>query len=242
MDKNTKTKVVAGAVGALVLALAVGAAGAIAASRALSGDEETQAVIDDAAGQLDIEPNELSDALKEALKNRVDEAVEDGRLTQEQGEELKERIDSGEYPLLFPGLGPRGGFDRPLFGDRGRFGHPGVFGGLDAAATYLGLTEEELHERLRDGETLAEIAEDEGKTVAGLVDAMVAEAEERIDEAVEDGRLTEERGDSLKQELEERITDLVNGERGGRPFGFGFHGFGPGGIEPRDFRDRGPRA
>ena len=71
---------------------------------------------------------------------------------------------------------------------------------------------------------------------------MAAAAEEKIDDAVESGRLTEERADDLKQELEERITDLVNGEWAGPPFGFGFHGFLPGGIEPRDFRDRGPRA
>ncbi len=187
MDRNTKTKVVAGAVGALVLAMAVGAAGAIAASRALSDDDERHAVDD--RGGFDRRPS----------------------------------------------------FDRPPFRYFRPFAHPGAFGGLDAAATYLDLTEEELHERLRDGETLAEIAEDEGKPVAGLVDAMVAAAEEKIDDAVEDGRLTEERADELKQELEERITDLVNGERRG-PFGFGFHGFLPGGIEPRDFRERGPRA
>ena len=181
-------KVVAGAVGALVLAMAVGAAGAIAASRALSDDEERHAV--------------------------------------------DERAGFDRWPS----------FNRPPFRDFRPFAHPGVFGGLDAAATYLDLTEEELRERLRDGDTLAEIAEDEGRTVTGLVDAMAAAAEEKIDDAVESGRLTEERADDLKQELEERMTDLVNGEWAGPPFGFGFHGFLPGGIEPRDFRDRGPRA
>jgi polyhydroxyalkanoate synthesis regulator phasin len=231
MDKNTKTKVVAGAVGALLLAVAVGAAGAVAASRALSADEHSQAVIDDAADQLGVEPSELSDALKQALENRVDDAVESGRLTEEQGEELKERIESGETPLIFGGLGPRGGFDHD-----GHFGH---FRGLDAAATYLGLTEAELHERLRDGERLAEVARDEGRSVDGLVDALVANAEERLDEAVEDGRLTRERANELREELEERTTDLVNGELR-RPFAR--PGFGRGGFEhgPPDFR--GPRA
>ena len=41
MERNTKIKLVAGAVGALVLAVAVGAAGAIAASRAFGGDDES---------------------------------------------------------------------------------------------------------------------------------------------------------------------------------------------------------
>jgi polyhydroxyalkanoate synthesis regulator phasin len=232
MNKNTKTKLVAGVAGALTLAVAVGAAGAYAAGRALSANDESQAVIDDAADQLGIESNELSDALKQALENRVDEAVEDGRLTEEQGAELKERIESGETPLIFPGFGHHG------FGG-GPHGH---FGGLDAAADYLGVTEAELREQLRDGKTLAEVAEDEGKAGAGLVDAMVASAEEKIDQAVEDGRLTEERATELKQQLEERITDLVNGELRGRPFGgFGHRGFGPGGL-PGGPGFRGPRA
>jgi hypothetical protein len=229
MDRKTKTKVVAGTVGALVLAVAVGAAGAVAASRALSANEQSQAVIDDAAGQLGIESSELSDALKQALKNRVDEAVEAGRLTEEQGERLKERIDSDEMPLLFGGFGQH-------------FGHPGHFGGLDAAATYLGLTEAELRDQLRDGKTLAGVARDEGKPVAGLVDAMVAAAEERIDEAVEDGRLDEDRAVELKQGLEEHMTDLVEGELPDRPFGRRGFGFGPGGLEHGPPGLRGPRA
>lgn len=234
MHKNTKIKVIAASVGALVLAIAVGAAGAVAAARALDANEESQAVIDDAAADLGVEPNELSDALKQALKNRVDEAIEAGRLTEEQGAELKERIDSGETPLFFGGPGQRGGF-----GHHGGFGHPGHFGGLDAAATYLGLTDAELREQLQDGKTLAEIAEDEGKSADGLVDALVASAEAKIDEAVEDGRLTDERATELKEGLEERTTDLVNGELRGRPFGRrGFqHGGFPGGPG-----FRGPRA
>ena len=105
-----KTKLVAGVAGVVALSVGVGAAGAVAAARALDPREESQAVIDDAADQLGVESSELSDALKQALKNRVDEAVESGRLTEEQGAELKERIDSGETPLIFPGLGRHGGF------------------------------------------------------------------------------------------------------------------------------------
>jgi predicted DNA-binding protein (UPF0251 family) len=235
MEKNMKIKVIAGAVAALALAVAVGAAGAVAASRALSPDEESQAVIDDAASELGVEPDALSDALKQGLKNRVDEAVESGRLTEEQGAELKERIDSGEAPLLVGGLGPRGAFGH------GPHGH---LGGLDAAATYLGLTEAELREQLEDGKSLAEVAKAEGKTVDGLVAAMVEAAEKKIDEAVANGRITEERAADLKQGLEERITDLVSSEPRqlrfeGRPGGFGF---GPGGFHGGAPGFRGPRA
>jgi hypothetical protein len=230
-----KNKLAAGVAGAVALSVAVGAAGAVAAARALDAREASQAVIDDAADQLGIESSELSDALKQALKNQVDDAVEGGRLTEEQGAELKERIDAGETPLIFPGFGRHGGFGH------GGMGH---IGKLEAAATYLGLTEEQLRERVQDGDTLAEIARAEGKSVAGLVDALVAEATERIDQAVEDGRLTEERATELKEGLEERTQDLVDGEldfRGGPFRGHGGFPGVPGGFES-DPGSRGPRA
>ena len=214
MNTSTKIKIAAGAVAAFAVA---GGGAAVAATQAWSPHEESQAVIDDAAGQLGIEPSELSDALKEALENRVDQAVEDGRLTKEQADALKERIESGDVPLVF------GGFGGPGFG-HGHFGH---FADLDAAATYLGLTEAELRAELQDGKTLAEIAKAEGKSVDGLIQALVKAANERITDAVADGKLTQAQANELEEDLEERITDLVNGKLRGPGPGF-HHGFGPG--------------
>src|SRR4026208_1098340 len=100
---------VGGGVAAVVLVVALGAAGAVAASRVLSPGGGSKAVIDDAAAQLGVKPKELSDALKQALENRIDDAVESGKLTEEQAKLLKERIASDASPLLAgPGLGPRG--------------------------------------------------------------------------------------------------------------------------------------
>jgi len=229
LDRSTKIKIAAGAVVAFAVA---GGGAAVAATQAWSPQEESQAVIDDAAEQLGVEPSELSDALKQALENRVDQAVEDGRLTEEQADALKERIDSGDAPLVF------GGFGGPGFG-HGHFGH---FADLDAAATYLGLTEAELRAELEDGKTLAEIAEAEGKSVDGLVQALLKAASTRIDQAVVDGKLTQAQADELEAGLEQRITDLVNGELHGPGPGF-HHGFGPGfGFHGGPSGLMGPRA
>ncbi len=184
-------------------ALAVAGGGAAFAAGELSPRQESSAIIDDAAEQLGVDAAKLTDALEQALENRVDEAVADGRLTEEQGTELKERIGSGEFPLL----GLRGG---PGFGQHGH--GPGAR--LDAAATFLGLTEAEVRQQLRDGKTLAEIAKAEGKTVAALVDALVAAAKAELAEAVESGRLTDAQRDRILEDLEERIADGVNATPG----------------------------
>lgn len=207
MTRRRKLMFAAGAVAMAILVAGLGAAGAIAGSRMLSSTDASKAVIDDAAAQLGVESGELSDALKEALKNRIEEAVEDGRLGEERADELKDRIDAGEYPRLgLFGYGHPGGF--PL-----GFGHLEL---LEEAAAYLGMTEEELREALRD-RTLAEIAQEQGKTVEGLVDRLVAAQTKRIDQAITAGRLTEEQAAALEAGLPERTGALVNGElrRGG---------------------------
>jgi polyhydroxyalkanoate synthesis regulator phasin len=221
MTQRRKLTFAAGAAGIALLVAGLGAAGAVAASRMLAPGEESTAVIDDAAAQLGVEPSALSGALKQALKNRVDEAVEAGRLTEEQGKQLKERIDSDEYPLLFG----RGGHGGPGFG---HYGHVEI---LATAASYLGMTEAELRAALEDN-TLAEIAKEKGKTVTGLVQALVTAQEKRIDEAVADGRLTQEQATELTADLANRMEALVNGELHGP--GAGRHpGFWPGSGSPR---------
>jgi polyhydroxyalkanoate synthesis regulator phasin len=229
MNRKKKIAVIAGAAAALAVA---GAGVALGATDALSPEDQSGAIIDDAASELGVEPDALRGALEKALQNRVDEAVEAGRLTEEQGKALKERIGSGEAPLLFGGHGLRGLGPGPL----GRFGH---IVELDGAASFLGLSEAELRAELRDGKSLADIAKAEGKSVDGLVQALLVEARQTLDQAVEEGRLTEAQADEVRDGLEDRVRDLVNHEPGAR---MGFRG--PFHIER--FRDGpsfwGPRA
>jgi hypothetical protein len=197
-----KHRFVAG--GAALLAVVV-AGGAIAATKALTPREERQAIIDDAARQLGVEPRDLGNALKQALKNRVDAAVREGRLTEEHAARLKERIDAGDAPLF--GLGPGPGFH---FRHHGR-PHMPFHGKFQAAVEYLDMTPRALREALASGKSLAQAARDRNKSVDGLVDAIVAEAEKRLDQAVERGHLTEAEKREMLSGLRERITDLVNG-------------------------------
>jgi polyhydroxyalkanoate synthesis regulator phasin len=189
------------AIGAALLLSATVAGAAIGATKVLGPKQERQAIIADAAGQLGVTPEKLTNALKQALKNRVDQAVKDGRLTKEQGARLKARIDAGEAPLF--GLGP---------GPKFRHHGAGPFHTkLEAAAKYLGMTQAQLHEALESGKTLAQVAKDHGKSGNGLVDVLMAEADKKLDEAVKAGQLTEAEKKDMAAGLKERITDLVNG-------------------------------
>ena len=192
MKLNRKTKIV---VGAVALLSAAGAGAAVAASQD-SSPSESKAIIDDAAKQLGIPSSKLSDALKKALSDRVDAAVAAGRITKAEGEALKQRITSSDFPLF-------GGLHRG-------FGHL-VFGGLDAAAGYIGINEEQLRTELEGGKSLAQVATAHGKTVDGLVNALVAQAKSKLDDAVSAGRLTKAQETEMLSGLKDRITNMVNG-------------------------------
>jgi len=216
MRKRTRRTLIAGAGATLAV---VGGGAAFAAQSGGDPSAESKAVLNDAAKQLGIDPTKLSDALKQALANRVDEAVEAGRLTEAQGRELKARIQADTFPLL----GGRGLSHR---------GHHG-FGHLDAAASYFGVTEEVLRTSLQSGKTLAEVAKEKGMSVDGLVAALVADKTKELDAAVTAGRLTKAQRDERVAGLEERLSAFVNGERPSRGPGFrdrpgfgGGHGFG----------------
>ncbi len=198
MGISMKRKIVAGAVAGLAVA---GGGAALAATQLGSPKEESQAIVNDAAHQLGVQPKALSDALKKAIENRIDAAVGAGRLTKTEGEALKQRIEAGELPLF---MGPPPG--RHVHFGFGPFGEQ-----LGAAASYLGVTESKLRSELRNGKSLAEVAKDHGKSVDGLVQALVDEAKKHLDSAVQAGHLTQAQEDSMLADLKERISDLVNG-------------------------------
>jgi hypothetical protein len=213
MERPTKRKVVAGAIAGVVLA---GAGGAIAATK-LGSPGTSQAIIDDAAKRLNVQPSALSDALKQATLDQIDAAVKAGTLTQAQADKLKARVNAGDFPLF--GLGGRG------------FAGPGFFGAgkmdvLSAAADYLHLTQQELMTQLRSGKTLAQIATAQGKTADGLVQAITDQITKDLDAAVTAGKLTADQEQKIEASLKQFVTAFVNGTGGKLGFGFGPHPFG----------------
>jgi hypothetical protein len=213
--ENLKRKIAAGTAALLTVA---GGGAAIAATQ-LSPKQESQTVLNDAANELGVSPSDLSAAIESALEKRVDAAVAAGRLTKEQGDDLKQRIESGDFPLFGFGPGP-GGFEN----------HE-MLGGLDAAAACLGLSEDQLRAQLESGKSLADVAKAKGKSVEGLVDALVADAKKHLDEEVAEGHLTKSQAEQMLSRLVDGIQAMVNGERlhilPGPGFGFRYDFEGP---------------
>lgn len=97
----------------------------------------------------------------------------------------------------------------------------------EAAAEVLGLTEDEVHDALRDGQTLAELAEAQDMSVedfrSALLDAVTADLQAKLDA----GDITQEEFDEATAQLNENIDDIINSE-GGIRFRRSFDGGGDG--------------
>ena len=212
------------------LAVAGGGGAAIAASGVSTAPSS---FLDDVAKHLGISSQKLMDATKAAAIDQVDEALKAGTITKTQADELKARIKAGE---LLPFVGP--GFRAEHFGFRKGPGlfrfheHLFAFGDrLGAASDYLGLTVAELRSRLAKGQSLADVAKAQGKSVDGLEQAILNSTTKKLDAAVSAGTLTKDQEKEILAEVKEHLDDLVNAT---------FRGPGPG---LRFFRgpDFGPR-
>jgi len=193
---------------AALVALGLGAVaigGAVTSAQ--EGDGPVGTFISKLAGKLGVSEDELKTAIQDTRVEMIDEAVAEGRLTEEQGERLKERIEEGDLGF---GFGSR-------FGE-GRFRHGlcqrAVGGVLDASAGVLDMSVDDLKAQLKDGKSLAAVAEAQGMSVDGFKAALSDAVKAKLDKAVEEEKLTQEQADRLFQGFEENIDRIVNATPG----------------------------
>jgi hypothetical protein len=186
----------------LALTASLAAFAALALSAPAVAADGKPSLVDDVAARLGVTPDKLRAAFKAALTARVDAAVAAGKLTPAQAAKLKQRIAAG--PAL--GLGARKAFAQRQKAFRDRIAKARAHAPV---AAYLGMTREQLRNELRSGTSLAQIAKERGKSVDGLVAAMLAPAKARLAKAVENGRLTKTRADAILARLTESANKLV---------------------------------
>lgn len=150
--------------GTLVLAAVLGLGGlatGVVVAPALATAATTQTTTGEAVG-------DRVTTIEEALSG----LVSDGTITQDQADQVATTLDE-QLPKRGHGHGGRGG--------------PGGGAKLEAAAGALGVTVEELRTALQGGQSLADVAQEQGVSTDDLVNALVEETKTRLDEAVTEG-------------------------------------------------------
>lgn len=157
------------------------------------------------------------------IQVKLTEAVTAGRLTQERADAAYAKAEAG-----LPNL-----FDRVPDPDAHHGRHPirravhAVRGLLHNAAETIGITDDQLRDGLKDGQTVGQVAEANGVAPQTVIDALVADGNARIDQAVADGHLDPAKAAEAKTKLAERVTKLVNEGGPRHDGGFGRHGGRP---------------
>lgn len=142
-----KNKIITAALATVVLVAGVGA-WTVSAVRA---DDQTPAdsLFGRVAQILNVSEDNLSDAMKTARTEHIDEMLEEGKIDEEQASRIKERISESDWG------GPMG---RPRRGRKMSEEHQ------QAVAEFLGITVEELKQYRQDHTPMHEILEKYGKT------------------------------------------------------------------------------
>lgn len=139
---------------------------------------------------------------------KINQLVAEGRLTQEQADELIASLESIYTEAVngsFPGRGDRGDRERPNRDER-RLGN----GIVQQVAEATGLEARDILQQLRDGSTLADILASAGVDVDGFMDTLLLPAVQRLNAAVADGRLTQEEADARLEQIRSTLLERLN--------------------------------
>lgn len=149
-----KKKIIVAVVAGLALISLILPGIALAQNSTPAKDNFIQSFLDKLATNLGVDKTKLQEAVKQTELQMVDEAVQQGNLTSDQAQKIKERIEAGQLLPLGPFHGPKG---CPFPGER-----------LNIMAQVLGMSADELKAQLDQGKKIEDIAKEKGITLEQL--------------------------------------------------------------------------
>ncbi len=220
-----KTKIIAAVIAVLVTVGAIGgtvvlAKSNVASSSTTSGmisdqqaataeqqtaaDEQCTQFQNALAQRLNTTPDKLQQAYKDTVKEMIDQAVKNGKLTQQQADSAKQKIDSAQGKCF--------GFGAHILEAHGKAMAEGAMlkVGFDAAAKALNMTSEQLKSALHSGKSIADIAKEKNVDLQTVKTAVISAEKAAIDQAVKNGKLTQQQADNAKSMLDKNADNLLN--------------------------------
>lgn len=131
----------------------------------------------------------------EKVKAVLDKLVADGTISQDQEDKILAALKEAA-----PAGGPRAGLR-----------HRVLHNAIEITAQTLGMSVGDLRSALSSGKTVADVAAEKGVTLDTITQALTDAATAKIDKAVADGMLSQERADALKANLPTAIDKFEHG-------------------------------
>lgn len=158
------------------------------------------------AANLGKSQSQVQKAISDAINQTIDDAVKNGDLTQSQANAIKTKLGSSSgQACTGAGLGIL-----PHLGERA--GH-GIFPrakavGLNEYAKALGISEAELQQDLRNGQTVKDIAATKGMDEAAFRSKLASVAKPDLDQQVKAGNLTQNQENAILQQIQSGTLPL----------------------------------
>jgi len=163
------------------------------------------------ASRLGVTLDKLKEAFLGASNDTIDQAVKDGKLTQDQANQMEtdmqNRANQGDLPG-FGFFGFRHGRGSGGFGfERGGFG---MGKDLSSFAKALNMTETDLMTELQSGKTIAAVAQEKNVDLAQVKTSVLADYKANLDQAVQAGKVTQSQADQIYNQFSSNFDTLVN--------------------------------
>jgi uncharacterized protein YidB (DUF937 family) len=210
LNKRMRVFISAGVVALALTAFAATMTFAAPAAQNTTGSNTVQTLAQDfvskLAAKLGISQDQLQSAMTSTEKDIVSEQLAQGKITQGQADNMNQQITNNNGLTPFMGM----------FGGHG-LGHMGGLGAdLNSLSTFFGITTNELQSALESGKTLAQITTDHGKTTDELKTYVTSQTKTKLDQAVKDGKITQQQENDELTQLSQRIDSMINGQFKGR--------------------------
>jgi hypothetical protein len=151
------------------------------------------------AAKLGKSPSDVLTAFKAAEHDVVNQALQSGKITADQASKLNARIDQQK------GVGS--GLLAEVAKEKAGVAERRLAAGV---AQFLGMQPKDLAAELKQGKSLAQVAQEKGKTVDQLEAYITQRAKARLDAQVQSGKLTQDRENQALQRLNANLDKMVN--------------------------------
>ena len=149
-----------------------------------------------------ITTEDLISTITSIMTEKLDEAVNEGKITADEALTKASNIQERAEQMVNKPLNQKPGKNHD---DKGKGRHL-----IGAVIESLGLEKADIATGTRNGSTLGEIAESNGITTEDLISTITSIMTEKLDEAVNEGKITADEALTKASNIQERAEQMVN--------------------------------
>lgn len=153
------------------------------------------------ANEHGVSEQKLKDFMKDQMTQHLDKAVADGKITQDKADKMKGSMDERINKMINAKAPMHDGKHKMA-----KFDHKELL-------ALLKMDNDTLKAEMKSGKNLAEIANEQGVSEQTLKDSIKQQMIQHLDQAVQNGKMAQDKADTMKAKMDERIDKMIHAKR-----------------------------